>query len=316
MNTDDAFVRAILAAPADDAARLVYADWLDERGDPRGEYLRLELALAAAGRGAEEAGELRRRMRGLRQRIDPLWQATFDQPRLLRANPTPFAPAWWGVELPGYRREGGTYVRYEYGSLPPLPVERFHGDYGWLREATLPPPEPEYDEEFERTLTEYGSPAEWLADLLLATDEAGVRVAEEYRLLLTDADLQRRIRSCTDCYFDIPRRPVFGPAGDDAHLLRFYSDSQGCVHWYLYGTDDGYRCVVAGDFFGGHPGSFGGRDDADGPVDADSFVFVAPSLEAFVYRWWIENEIWYALCLDHDPLTADEAAYLRHYRPD
>jgi uncharacterized protein (TIGR02996 family) len=31
MTDDEAFVRAIVAAPADDAPRLVYADWLDER---------------------------------------------------------------------------------------------------------------------------------------------------------------------------------------------------------------------------------------------------------------------------------------------
>jgi uncharacterized protein (TIGR02996 family) len=42
MNDDEAFIRAIVAAPGDDAPRLVYADWLDERGDPRGSYLRLE----------------------------------------------------------------------------------------------------------------------------------------------------------------------------------------------------------------------------------------------------------------------------------
>jgi uncharacterized protein (TIGR02996 family) len=35
MTSDEPFLRAILAAPADAAPRLVYADWLDERGDPR-----------------------------------------------------------------------------------------------------------------------------------------------------------------------------------------------------------------------------------------------------------------------------------------
>ncbi|HEY5936903.1 MAG TPA: TIGR02996 domain-containing protein, partial [Kofleriaceae bacterium] len=44
---------AVLAAPADDAARLVYADWLLEQGDPRGELIQLECALA--GRPDDEA---------------------------------------------------------------------------------------------------------------------------------------------------------------------------------------------------------------------------------------------------------------------
>jgi uncharacterized protein (TIGR02996 family) len=37
-----AFIRAAHANPKDSAPRLVYADWLDERGDPRGALIRLE----------------------------------------------------------------------------------------------------------------------------------------------------------------------------------------------------------------------------------------------------------------------------------
>ncbi|HVK09257.1 MAG TPA: TIGR02996 domain-containing protein [Gemmataceae bacterium] len=43
---DEAFIRAIVSAPGDDAPRLVYADWLDERGDRRGAYLREETVWA------------------------------------------------------------------------------------------------------------------------------------------------------------------------------------------------------------------------------------------------------------------------------
>src|SRR5262249_36968134 len=35
-----AFLDAILEAPEDDAVRLIYADWLEEQGDPRGEFIR------------------------------------------------------------------------------------------------------------------------------------------------------------------------------------------------------------------------------------------------------------------------------------
>jgi len=41
----EALLAAVLAAPADDGARLVYADWLLEQGDPRGELIQLECAL-------------------------------------------------------------------------------------------------------------------------------------------------------------------------------------------------------------------------------------------------------------------------------
>jgi uncharacterized protein (TIGR02996 family) len=41
MNDETAFQSAMSARPDDNHLRLVYADWLDERGDPRGELLRL-----------------------------------------------------------------------------------------------------------------------------------------------------------------------------------------------------------------------------------------------------------------------------------
>ena len=52
------FLAAVCAAPADDTARLVYADWLEENGDPsRAEFIRVQVELArqAAGGGVEPA---------------------------------------------------------------------------------------------------------------------------------------------------------------------------------------------------------------------------------------------------------------------
>jgi carbon storage regulator len=39
---EEPFVRAIEEGPDDEATRLVYADWLEERDDPLGEFLRLQ----------------------------------------------------------------------------------------------------------------------------------------------------------------------------------------------------------------------------------------------------------------------------------
>jgi uncharacterized protein (TIGR02996 family) len=47
MREDDAFLRAILEEPDDDAPRLIYADWLEERGDPLSDLLRFQCGLAA-----------------------------------------------------------------------------------------------------------------------------------------------------------------------------------------------------------------------------------------------------------------------------
>ncbi|MBO0697719.1 MAG: TIGR02996 domain-containing protein [Zavarzinella sp.] len=54
-----AFLRAIHASPADAAPRLVYADWLDERNDPRGAAIRLveRLRTMSPEAAARERGE-------------------------------------------------------------------------------------------------------------------------------------------------------------------------------------------------------------------------------------------------------------------
>ncbi len=46
MSLEDAFLQDILEHPDDDVPRLVYADWLSERGDPRGEFIRAQVELA------------------------------------------------------------------------------------------------------------------------------------------------------------------------------------------------------------------------------------------------------------------------------
>ena len=56
METDDAALwRAVVATPHDDAPRLIYADWLDEHGQPeRAEFVRVQCRLAALDDDAPE----------------------------------------------------------------------------------------------------------------------------------------------------------------------------------------------------------------------------------------------------------------------
>jgi uncharacterized protein (TIGR02996 family) len=72
----------ILADPADDALRMVYADQLIARGDPRGEYIAVERSLAAAARGSEERAALSRRRAELRAAHAAEWWPELPEQRI------------------------------------------------------------------------------------------------------------------------------------------------------------------------------------------------------------------------------------------
>jgi uncharacterized protein (TIGR02996 family) len=75
-----AFLRAISAAPDDMAPRLVYADWLDERMDPRGEFVHLQVRLRELSCSEPEYEPLRVRERALRLVCPPEWLTRLDPP--------------------------------------------------------------------------------------------------------------------------------------------------------------------------------------------------------------------------------------------
>lgn len=68
MNEEESLIQGILASPNNDDLRLIYADWLEERGDPRGEFLRLEAELAALSKQVEVHSDARAKMRSVRLR--------------------------------------------------------------------------------------------------------------------------------------------------------------------------------------------------------------------------------------------------------
>src|SRR5262249_36539754 len=80
MNEDTAFLRAIVADPKDDAARLVYADWLEEHGDPRAEFLRVDCALAGMKPNDQRYEALQGRLRQLSETLDAGWLTVVSRP--------------------------------------------------------------------------------------------------------------------------------------------------------------------------------------------------------------------------------------------
>lgn len=59
------FLQAILDDPDNDGPRLIYADWLEERGDPRGEFIRVQCELARMADDSERWRQLKLREQAL-----------------------------------------------------------------------------------------------------------------------------------------------------------------------------------------------------------------------------------------------------------
>jgi uncharacterized protein (TIGR02996 family) len=75
MFSDEPLFLAILDDPDDPLRRSVYADWLEEHGDPRGDYLCLLLEQHALPQGGPRSAAIVSRLRSLRPSLDRHWVA-------------------------------------------------------------------------------------------------------------------------------------------------------------------------------------------------------------------------------------------------
>lgn len=74
MSTGTELLAAVVARLDDDGPRLVYADWLSERGDPRGEFIALQCELARASPRSTRHAELQAKLRALRPAHGESWE--------------------------------------------------------------------------------------------------------------------------------------------------------------------------------------------------------------------------------------------------
>src|SRR6476659_1158863 len=126
-----AFLRAIAAAPDDTAPRLVYADWLDERGDPRAEFVRVQVRLREHLESDPEYASFRDREQALRLVCPPEWLALLDPPvwcvvgKIINLRSAKHGGIARGTRL--FRPNSKIYlagVRNIAGLLDPVPNER------------------------------------------------------------------------------------------------------------------------------------------------------------------------------------------------
>jgi uncharacterized protein (TIGR02996 family) len=162
MTPDDAFHRAIGEEPDDDTHRLVYADWLDEHGDPaRAEFIRAQVERARLADDDPRAKELRARERRL---LREHWEAWVGPLRELAG--------------PDASRHGAPWLVRGYRS-PAL--EHFHRgfvDTLWLDAATVAA---RADELFRlvplRELTLWGAGRPGVAEALAGLPQLGTIIS-------------------------------------------------------------------------------------------------------------------------------------------
>lgn len=81
MSEETSFLAALRAHLDDDERRLAYAAWLDARGDVRGHFLRLDLALAGLPQSAPQAAALNAELDVLEQEVEREWLVRVGQRR-------------------------------------------------------------------------------------------------------------------------------------------------------------------------------------------------------------------------------------------
>jgi hypothetical protein len=223
---------------------------------------------------------------------------------------TPFALGWWSFDLGRYRPCDGTYCFFPYESLPPIPEP--DSTLSWLMPL---------GETVDRQMQVHRNPPEArgkLGEIVADAGKLGLTLPDAFLRLMGSAELQDRIPSCTACTFALGDRILPCPGSEGGYIVSFLRDQQDCVLWYLYLTPAGEHCVLA---FPGDLESFmDDADDAAAGQDADMANVIrhirvcAPSFEAFIYRFWLENDIWFKLSGDEkSPLTDVERRYLEHY---
>jgi uncharacterized protein (TIGR02996 family) len=70
-----AFLEALASNPDDDAVWQVFADWLEERGDPRSAFIRQTIALSQGAIAPQQAEAAAEQLATLGDRIEPEWLA-------------------------------------------------------------------------------------------------------------------------------------------------------------------------------------------------------------------------------------------------
>jgi hypothetical protein len=210
---------------------------------------------------------------------------------------------WQAIGVPGVQEHGyATYSPLPLDAMPPL-GRALDGTLDWLLDTGT------YDPSLQRGPDD---PAARDADAAgLQAIAPALSVTRVFRRFIEDPEPRRHIRSATACYLDLAHFAV--AVSDGGVLIHFLSDQQWVLHWLLYLRPDGSEAVVV------TPNPLGFDEGEGEPVrhvdlnDAANWMSVcSDTFEEFLYRYWIENELFFRLAVDKMSLEAVPAELLEY----
>ena len=211
----DPLYESVLQAADPRTALLVYADWLEERGDARARYIRLQLAPE-------------RDLRALRAALPTEgrpWLGPQEATGQFASNLLSGVPArWWGPALPSDPPDQPSFADFvgrPHDPALPWPHARFDGTLAWLDAPLVQPTTP------------------WEPDR-----EEGFRLPEAFARFVREPDLHRRLP-------DVFGLQLFAgaphPFQEHDLLLPFARNARGHLVWTIrLSRQDAYAPVVVG----------------------------------------------------------------------
>jgi len=190
-----------------------------------------------------------------------------------------------------------TYESVPLDAMPPI-GRPFDGTLRWLRDTRT------HDRSLQRGPDDYPERDADAAELEALSPRLPLPPA--FRLFIEDPTLRRHIRSATSCYLDLAQFVV--GVSDGGVLIHFLSDQQSVLEWLLYVGPDGSEAVLVSLEHLGFDYGEGEESEPRRLIDLSNqppaLYVCSESFEEFLYRFWVENELFHRLAIDKTPLQA------------
>jgi hypothetical protein len=216
---------------------------------------------------------------------------------------------WWSFSLPGYRDHPtpATYSLFSYKKLPTIQAPA-DPDWHWLESQPQ-------QAKWSLSANSYpdGSRPD-LSHLRPLLEQLAFEMPAEFVAFFEMPSLHRRIRSCTGCMLELSDFPVSTRAPPNGAIIQFLVDQQSVLRWYLFADSASTQAVlVSGEVYGmDYSPTAGRRESID--LFRDDFWLCAHSFYEFIFRFWLENEVCFALTERRQP-TPEQLDYLSYYQP-